>query len=220
MRKCTFTWLCDQLKNELPPSINQLGVREPISVQKQVAVCVYFLSSCCEYRVVGNVFGIHKSTVWKCIHKVVDVINTKLLHQWIFMPKNDECQTIAALFERRTNIPQLIGAIDGSHIPILPPSDGYRDYINRKGWPSMVLQAVVNNTYKFRNIFCGEPGACHDAAVFKKSNLYKNHDSLIPYQTKVVLNRPIPYLIMGDSAYPLLDWLIKGYTKSTQLTPQ
>ncbi|EZA59385.1 hypothetical protein X777_00507, partial [Ooceraea biroi] len=105
--------LCDQLKNELPPSVNQLGVREPISVQKQVAVCVYFLSSYCEYHVVGNVFGIHKSTVWKCVHKVVD----------IFMPKNDECQTIAALFERRTNIPQLIGAIDGSHIPILPPSD-------------------------------------------------------------------------------------------------
>ncbi|RLU16949.1 hypothetical protein DMN91_011018 [Ooceraea biroi] len=25
---------------------------------------------------------------------------------------------------------------------------------------------------------------------------------------------------MGDPAYPLLDWLIKGYTKSTQLTSQ
>jgi len=36
----------------------------------------------------------------------------------------------------------------------------------------------------------------------------------------MVLNTPIPYLIMGDPAYPLLEWLIKGYTKNTQLTPR
>lgn len=151
MRKCTFLWLCDQLKNELASSVYQLGFREPVSVEKQVAICLYYLSSCCEYRVVGNVFGIHKSTVWKYVHRVVDAINTKLMHQWIFMLDNDECQQIAASFEKKTNIPQLIGAIDGSHIPILPPSDRYRDYINRKGWPSVILQALndVNDTYKY-----------------------------------------------------------------------
>lgn len=33
----------------------------------------------------------------------------------------------------------------------------------------------------------------------------------------MILNTP--YLIIGDPAYPLLEWLIKGYTKNTQLTP-
>jgi len=149
MEKNTFMWLCDQLKDTLAPSVYQLGFREPVSVEKQVAVCLYFLSSCCEYRVLDNVFDIHKSTVWKCVHKVVDAVNAELMHQWIVMPNNDECEQIAASFEEKTNIPQLIGAIDGSYIPILPPSDGYRDYINRKGWPSVTLQAVVNDTYKY-----------------------------------------------------------------------
>ncbi|XP_039311912.1 protein ALP1-like isoform X1 [Solenopsis invicta] len=142
------------------------------------------------------------------------------MSSWITMPDNDECHKIAADFEKKTHIPQLIGAIDGTHIPILPPSDGYRDFINRKGWPSMILQVVVDNKYRFRNIYCGSPGSCHDAAVFQTSKLYKNHNLLIPKETKIILNVPVPYLIIGDPAYPLLEWLIKGYTKCTRLTPE
>lgn len=40
---------------------------------------------------------------------------------------------------------QIISLIDGSHIPILPPSDGYKDFVNCNGWPCYVLQAVVNH---------------------------------------------------------------------------
>lgn len=153
MTKATFFWFCDQLREKLAPNTNQLGTREPVSVEKQVAVCLYFLSSCCEYRIVGNNFGIHKATVWKCIHKVIDAINEELMSSWLTMPDDNECYEIAAAFEKKTHIPQLIGTIDGTHIPILPPSDGYRDYINRKGWSSMILQAVVDNNYRYVQLY-------------------------------------------------------------------
>lgn len=39
-------------------------------------------------------------------------------------------------------------------------------------------------------------------------------------ETKTVLNVSMPYLIIGDPAYPLLEWLIKGYTKSARLTSE
>lgn len=153
MTKTTFFWLCDQLRERLTPNVNQIGTRKPVSVEKQVAVCLYFLSNCCEYRIVGNNFGIHKATMWKCVHKVIDAINIELMSSWINMPDNDECHEIAAAFENKTHIPQLIGAIDGTHIPILPPSDEYRDYINRKRWPSMLLQAVVDNNYRYVQVY-------------------------------------------------------------------
>lgn len=44
----------------------------------------------------------------------------------------------------------------------------------------MILQAIVDNNYRFRNIYCGSPGSCHDAAVFQTSKLYKNYNLLIP----------------------------------------
>ena len=48
------------------------------------------------------------------------------------IPDNDKCHEIAAAFEIKTHILQLIGAIQ-TYIPILSPSDGYRDFIYRKG---------------------------------------------------------------------------------------
>ncbi|KAL6419032.1 hypothetical protein ACFW04_014100 [Cataglyphis niger] len=77
------------------------------------------------------------------------------MQSMIVMPDNHEYEDISAVFQRKTNIPQLISAIDGTHIPILLPTDGYRDFINL-------------------------PGASNDAAVLKNSNLYKNCNLLIP----------------------------------------
>lgn len=151
MCKKTFNDLCYLLQPALEPKPLLLKSREPLSVEKQVAVALYKLASCAEYRVVGNVFGIHKSTVKKCLFRTVNAINTLMMKDYLQMPNANEASEIALNFERISQIPQIIGCIDGSHIPILAPSEGYRDFVNRKGWPSYVLQAVVDN--KCRYIF-------------------------------------------------------------------
>ncbi|XP_031327606.1 protein ALP1-like [Photinus pyralis] len=220
MSKSSFLWLCDQLRNRLLPCENYVKTREPVSVEKQVAITLYFLGSCAEYRVVANAFGVHKSTVWKCVHRVVNTINSVLMDSCVNMPNSVECDDISFQYEKTTHIPNLIGAIDGTHIPILPPADGYRDFVNRKGWPSMILQAVVDHSYRFRNINCKSPGSSHDAAVFQQSVLFKQQEQLIPKKCIDINGVNVPFMIMGDPAYPLLPWLLKGYTKSARLTPE
>ncbi|EFN77141.1 hypothetical protein EAI_00052, partial [Harpegnathos saltator] len=113
-------------------------------VEKQVAVALYKMASCAEYRVVGNVFGIHKSTVKKCLFRVVNAINDLMMRNYLHMPDLYEASEIAINFEKISCILQIIGCIDSTHIPTLAPSEGYRDFVNSKGWPSYILQAVVD----------------------------------------------------------------------------
>ena len=54
----------------------------------------------------------------------------------------------------------------GSHIPVCAPANMYTDYYNRKGWYSMLVQAVVDPENLFTNLNIGWPGSVHDACVF------------------------------------------------------
>jgi len=217
MTKSTFDYIyCTQLFSELTP--NPLAFRPSLSVEKKVAIVIFKLSSCSEYRVVGNLFGVHKSTVHTCVYQVCKAINKLLRPLHITMPTLDEAKFISQCIKKKTGMEQLIGAIDGTHIPVLPPKIGYRDFVNRKGWPSMVLQGYVDNNYIFRNITIKYPGSVHDATVLKDSNLYQNNETLIPKHCININGKEIPLMIAGDPAYPLLPWLLKGYTGS--LTPE
>ena len=70
------------------------------------------MASCAEYRVVGNVFGVHKSTVHKYFHRVVNAI-IQVKEDYIKFPKIDEALLIASEFEEKSHIPNIIGAVDG-----------------------------------------------------------------------------------------------------------
>lgn len=139
-----FGQICERLRDKIKPKPNFISIRIPTSVEKKVALTLFKLASVCEYRVVGLVFGIHKTTVQKIFFEVVRAINKCILWEQIKMPNETECEGLSIQFERKCGIPQLIGCIDGSHIPIITPPEGQKDFINRKKWASVVLQAVVD----------------------------------------------------------------------------
>jgi len=60
--------------------------------------------------------------------------------QFISWPSNDEAQIIMRKFEEASGFPNIIGAIDGTHIRIEAPKKNPVDYINRKGYHSIQLQ--------------------------------------------------------------------------------
>ena len=47
------------------------------------------------------------------------------------------------MFENR-GFPQCVGAIDGTHIPIITPKENPEDYFNRKHFYSINVQAICD----------------------------------------------------------------------------
>ena len=99
------------------------------------------------------------------------------------IPKDEKLCDIVDGFDTCWGFPQCAGVIDGTHIPILHPAgDSGSDYYNRKGFYSIIMQAVVDYGGKFLDIYIGWPGKVHDARVFANSSLYDmaQHGTLLP----------------------------------------
>uniref|UniRef100_A0A1X7V515 DDE Tnp4 domain-containing protein n=1 Tax=Amphimedon queenslandica TaxID=400682 RepID=A0A1X7V515_AMPQE len=123
-------------------------------------------------------------------------------------------------FEDRWGFPLNVGAIDGSHIPILKPSESASDYFNRKCFFSIIIQAVVDFCGRFMDINIGWPGKVHDARVFANSWFFRrvNSGDYLPDMKRHINGVDVSLCILENPAYPLLTWLKKPYPDSEQLT--
>ena len=84
----------------------------------------------------------------------------------------------------------------------------------------MILQAVVDHEYIFRDVFCGFPGCVHDVRVLANSSLHaKACDSkVLQGEVHDLKGVNVPVLLVGDSGYPLTTWLMKPYAFRGNLT--
>ena len=124
-------------------------------------------------------------------------------------------------FEESYRIPQIMGAIDGCHIEINAPPDNHEDYFNRKQHYSVNLQGIVDSNLKFIHVTVGYPGSIHDARVLRLSGLYDlaENEQILSGPTRNINGTDIRPLLAGDSAYPLMNWLVKPYPDRGRLTP-
>ena len=77
------------------------------------------------------------------------------LSEFIKFPCNARLQEIKDGFKIMSGLCQCVGAIDRTHIPVIAPTEHHLDYLNRKQFYLIVLQAVVdpNSRYvRFPNI--------------------------------------------------------------------
>ncbi|XP_067299348.1 uncharacterized protein [Pseudorasbora parva] len=220
MRRTTFMHLCSILQPSLTHCNSRF--RRSLQVELRVAICLWRLATNLEFRSIGHLFGVGRSTACMITQEVVAAINKIMRPLYIKTPSPAELKKIVQGFKDKWRFPQVAGAIDGTHICITAPPDYSADYYNRKGFYSVILQAVVDNKLKFWDINIGWPGRVHDARVFVNSSLYQRGQdgTLFPAWTERFENVDVPLFILGDAAYPLLPWLIKAYTENTGMTAQ
>jgi len=121
-------------------------------------------------------------------------------------------------FTNLTNLPNVVGAIDGSHVRIKAPVDSAVDYFSRYQQRDFIIQAVVHGLKIFLDFACGFPRSMHDARVFRCSTLFRRaeHGDILTAPATLINGREICPYLLGDSAYPLCPWLMKPYPEGTR----
>ena len=157
----TFYYLCTQLKPLLEKQTTRL--RTPVSVERHVAITLWVLATTAEYHTIATLFGVVRCTLCLIIHETCIAIVTKLLSVYISFPLGDVLKEVVEGLKEKWDFPQCAGSIDGSLISISLPLMNHTDYYNRKGFYSVIVQAVVDHNCLFRNICVGWPGSVHDA---------------------------------------------------------
>jgi hypothetical protein len=116
---------------------------------------------------------------------------------------------IAEGFHKRCGMPGVVGAIDGTHIPVPAPTSEHRaSFINRKGFSSIQLQVVCDSNLKLLDTYTGWPGSVHDARVYRNSPI-----------SEVIERLGENYHVLGDSAYPLTASMLVPYRDNGHLDP-
>lgn len=134
------------------------------------------------------------------------------------MPTEEKWKEIATEFYYKWQFPNCIGAIDGKHIKIKCPAHSGTMFFNYKHYFSIVLQGIADANYKFITIDVGSFGKQSDGGTFRSSTLYyamQNGHLKIPDSNKLPLTAIVmPYVFIGDEAYPLLAHLLKPYNRT------
>ena len=112
----------------------------------------------------------------------------------------------------------VLGAVDGTHIPIMQPYINSQDYFSYKMKYTINVQGVCDHKGLFIDVDIRWPRATHDAKVL----LYSSNNAILqkqaqPYLTKTLLpgRDKVGILLLGDPAYPLLPHVMKEYANCT-----
>ena len=188
---------------------------DTLSLEKKVAMTLYFLKDQGSLRLTANAFGCAKSTLSLVIHEICNILTNNVGPQFIKFPvEMEEVENVVAGFEAKFGFPRVIGCIDGTHVPIKRPSENSQDYFNYKMRHTINVQAVCNDSGHFLDVEVKWPGSVHDARVFANCQIqagFSTRNYPLYYKELIPGCESVPQLLLGDPAYPLLPYLMKEY---------
>ena len=111
-------------------------------------------------------------------------------------------------FYTLAGFPKVIGAIDGTLIPIRAPSKEEHLYVYHKGYHAINVMAVCNADMRFTNLVAEWHGSAHDSAVFNASALQQHMET-----------REKGGWLLGDRGYALQPYLMTPLNPEKVNTP-
>ncbi|KAK6120394.1 hypothetical protein DH2020_045874 [Rehmannia glutinosa] len=207
MSRGTFDMICEELESVVTKKDTML--RLAIPVRQRVAVCIWRLATGEALREVSRRFGLGISTCHKLVLEVCTAIRSVLMTKFLQWPDDNKIMEIKREFELFSGIPNVVGSMYTTHIPIIAPKVSVAAYFNKRHTDrnqktsySITLQGVVDHKGVFTDICIGWPGSMSDDQVLEKSALFQRAN-------KGALSGA---WVVGNSGYPLMDWVLVPYS--------
>lgn len=161
-------------------------------------------------------FRISHSLITHIIPEVCSAIYSVLKDTHLKLPStSEEWKQVASDFYNSWNFPMCIGAMDGKRFLMRKPENTGSEYYDYKGHHSMIMLALVDAHYRFMYVDVGAQGRSSDAGVWDRCKLreYLEKEKLQvpPPDTLPFADQKVPYVIVGDDAFPLKNYLMKPY---------
>ena len=132
-------------------------------VCKQIGIVLWRLANGTGIRVLEQTLGVSQGSVSHFTDRFLEAL-LDLEQERITWPQGSRLATVIQGFEYgetgigHRKLPNVIGAMDGTHIPIHAPSKDGARYVNRKSFHSINLLGVVDHQRRFTYIHVGEAG--------------------------------------------------------------
>ncbi|KAJ1116160.1 hypothetical protein NDU88_004379 [Pleurodeles waltl] len=190
----TIQELCAQLEPDLMSAI-----RHPTGIPPQVQVLsvLHFLASGSLQTTVAIASGMSQPIFSNVLYRVLSAL-LKHMRSYIVFPQVEDLPTVKGDFYALGHIPNIIGAIDGTHVALVPPRRSEPVYRNQKSYHSMNVQMVCLADQYISHVNAKFPGSVHDAYILRNSS--------IPYVMGQLQRHWVR--LLGDSGYTNLSWLL------------
>ena len=140
----SIEFLSDLLANDLQRPTRRNHALAPVV---QLLVALRFYASGSFLQVIGDTVGLSKSAVPNIFTNVSEALAVKK-QQFIAWPSQDEINVVNEGFYLKGGFPAVVGCIDGTHVRIQRPTEHENDFVNRKGYHSVNVQAICNHKGK------------------------------------------------------------------------
>lgn len=165
-----------------------------LSVENRILITLRVLASGSFLEVVGDHFGVNKSTASRIFDETVKAI-CQLIPEYIsseFLMRHDSRRW----FEENC-LPRVIGCVDGTHVKLMAPKAYEEEFVNRKGYHSLNVQVVTTGNLLIADCVAKWPGGTHDSRILSESGICRKFE-----------NQEFgDAIILGDEGYPLKQWL-------------
>ncbi|XP_062584804.1 putative nuclease HARBI1 [Saccostrea cucullata] len=170
--------------------------------------CLYSVLTALRYYATGSLFsvlgdaqGMSRMIVSRVISDVSTSIANHANEYIIFPNSNAEKIKVMQNYHELSRFPNILGCIDGTHVPIRTPKQDEHLYVNRKNFHSINVQGVCDSDLRFTNLVAKWPGSSHDSFIWTDSALSLKFES----------GEIGEGWLLGDSAYPLRPWMLTPY---------